>query len=151
MLRVEGGRMRGRRVEGEARDLRGRCTKVQMTKPKCRRTKCFNASWALVRGASGRNFLETVAHTFFSKGFWKKVIKKEPRGRIDVFLAKKGNFQSRCSIDAKSRLGIIITVFDRWGKMARYVDLAASFIIFLLMVHLEQLVLHKRGIVRSPK
>lgn len=34
--------------------------------------------------------------------------------------------------------------------MARYVDLAASFIILLLMVHLEQLVLHnKRGIVRN--
>ncbi|KAL6257929.1 hypothetical protein P5V15_011528 [Pogonomyrmex californicus] len=31
--------------------------------------------------------------------------------------------------------------------MARYVDLAASFIILLLMVHLEQLVLHKRALV----
>lgn len=92
MLRVEGGRMRGRRVEGEARDLRGRCTKVQMTKPKCRRTKCFNASWALVRGASGRNFLGTVAHTFFSKGFWKKVIKKSREVESTFFLAKKRKF-----------------------------------------------------------
>lgn len=118
-----------------------------MTKPKCRRTKCFNASRALVQGASERNFLGTVTRMFFFLEI-KKSEKKEPSGRIDHFSAKK-KF-NRASIDARNRASVIIAVFDRWGKMARYVDFAGSFIILLLMVHLEQLVLQKRGIVREP-
>lgn len=34
--------------------------------------------------------------------------------------------------------------------MAGYVNLGASFIVLLLVVHLEQLILHKRGIIVSP-
>jgi len=130
VLRVEGGRMRTkgrRRGSGPAREMcKGADDKTEV--PAYQMLQCkLSAHSRRIRTKLSR---DSRSHVFL-KEIEKKVIKKNQEIKF-------------------TSVSIIITEFDRWEKMAHYVDLAASFIILLLMAHLEQLVLHKRGTVCNP-